>query len=147
MIPFYILSRIQFFKMANFAFLSPSVEKLGIFFHFSAFFRSIIWCWHWLPDSVPLQCLNTGCKQFEAHSTTYYVLYAVLATHRGKWTHCNGRKQMEQMTKMQFLLRITNSVLLSCVYMWNVYPFFLVQLLYTAKQYFPGNCQHFTIWC
>jgi len=44
------------------------VEKLGIFFHFSAFYRSIIWCWHLLPDTIPLKCLNAGFKQFGAYS-------------------------------------------------------------------------------
>ena len=51
-----------------FAFLSPSVENLGIFFHFRAFYWSIVWCWHLLPDTIPLKCLNACCKQFGAHS-------------------------------------------------------------------------------
>ena len=54
-----------------FAFLSPSVEKLGIFFHFSALYRSIIWCWHLLPDTIPLRCLSAHVQQFEAYSIYY----------------------------------------------------------------------------
>ena len=44
------------------------MEKLGIFFHFSALYRSIIWCWHLLPVTITLRCLSAHVQQFEAYS-------------------------------------------------------------------------------
>ena len=41
----------------------------GYFFHFRAFYWSIVWCWHLLADTSPLKCLNACCKQFGAHSS------------------------------------------------------------------------------
>ena len=58
--------------MADFAlFLSFWVhlwKSWGYFSHFSAFHRSIIWCWHLILDTIPLKCLNAGFKQFRAYS-------------------------------------------------------------------------------
>ena len=44
--------------------------KVGAIFYFSAFYTSIIWCWHLLPDTILWKCLNAGFQQFEAYSTT-----------------------------------------------------------------------------
>ena len=57
-----------------FKFLSLSVEKFWIFFHFSALYRSIIWCWHLLPDTIPLRCLSAHVQQFGAYSSYLLIL-------------------------------------------------------------------------
>ena len=65
--------KIQFFKMANFAFfvfLSPSVEKLVRFFFILVLSIGQKYgddiCF--LPDTFPLKCRNVGFKQFEEYS-------------------------------------------------------------------------------
>ena len=44
-------------------------KSWGYFFHFSALYRSIIWCWHLLPVTITLRCLSAHVQQFEAYST------------------------------------------------------------------------------